>query len=65
MSYFVQEPLLIVLIVFHMIYVQGNRAEGHISIILIKVLRKGGCYNVLNGFTEDTGKRDRPVICRV
>ena len=32
---------------------------------LIEMFGQGGGYNVLHGFTEDTGERNRPVICRV
>ena len=38
-----------------------KRAEGNI----ICFLDRSGGYNALNGFTEDTGERNRPVICRV
>ena len=33
--------------------------------MLIKMLSQVGGYNVLHGFTEYTGERERPVICRV
>ena len=40
-----------------MIYAHGNRAEGHTIYHLIKMLSKGGGYNMLHGFTEYTGER--------